>query len=32
MNTENKLLGDFNGRSEKEHLIQTLEFLSEEGT
>ena len=32
MNTEKKLVGDFNKRSEQEHSIQTLEFVNEEGT
>jgi hypothetical protein len=32
MNTEKKLVGDFNERAEQEHLIQILEFVNEEGT
>jgi hypothetical protein len=32
MGREKKLLGEFNERSEQEHLIQTREFVNEECT
>jgi len=32
MDREKKLLGEFNERSEQEHLIRTMEFVNEEDT